>query len=654
MNFFSIDASSRRRPWPLRILSAGYLALAVMAGGSGMAASAAEIRELGPMINMNAPDTKLVQIKTTQVAPARVTPRVIELPALAEPKDAPLLPEAAFGQPQQIGIHRKVTEAADAVSTASLFTWTTDANGRHRAAISVHSAGAAGLRLGLLVEQLPLGTQLRVYAPGSDQTTEVAGSEVLRTLQRNLDAGETGADANTYWLPTIEGDQAALEIELAAGVDPRQLKVSLPQASHLKILPTDPEALLKASGACEVDVMCTSGYDNLRHAVALMEFVEPDGTYICTGTLVNNTNQDATPYFLGANHCISTQSVASTLETFWNGYASSCNSGQVSSDTRTLTGGATLLYASANTDTSFMRLNAAPPTGAFFASWNANAPSGAGVSIFDIHHPAGDLQKISTGSITGFATCTSNGDGTSSCNDSTLANGTFYVVNWSRGVTEGGSSGSGLFTSSGQQLMGQLLGGTSSCSNTSGYDVFGRFDVAYNAALKQWLNPGSTATTPPSSAALSPVYRFYNSTNNAHFYTSSQAERDYVIASLPNYHYEGPMFQVYNNAQPGTSPVFRFFNTASGVHFYTISAAERDYVIATYPTYQYEGPVWYAQTGAGNGASPVYRFYSSLRNEHFYTINPAERDLVEALYPDYNYEGAGYYAWLLPAGQQSF
>jgi len=84
------------------------------------------------------------------------------------------------------------------------------------------------------------------------------------------------------------------------------------------------------------------------------------------------------------------------------------------------------------------------------------------------------------------------------------------------------------------------------------------------------------------------------------------------------------------------------------VHFYTINPAERDYVIATLPDFHYEGPTWYAQTGAGNGASPLYRFYSSLRGAHFYTLSASERDYVIATLPDFNYEGIGFYTWAQP------
>ena len=141
------------------------------------------------------------------------------------------------------------------------------------------------------------------------------------------------------------------------------------------------------------------------------------------------------------------------------------------------------------------------------------------------------------------------------------------------------------------------------------------------------------------------VYRFFNASTGAHFYTSSAAERDFVIATYPTFKYEGPSFYAYTSQAAGTSPVFRFFNKNTGAHFYTISAAERDFVIATYPAFTYEGPSWYAQTSPGGTATAMYRFFNTSNGAHFYTISAGERDFVIGTYPVFKFEGPAYYAW---------
>ena len=104
-------------------------------------------------------------------------------------------------------------------------------------------------------------------------------------------------------------------------------------------------------------------------------------------------------------------------------------------------------------------------------------------------------------------------------------------------------------------------------------------------------------------------------------------------------------FYAYPDSSTGKDPVFRFYNATSGAHFYSGTAAERDFVIANYPQFQYETISWYAQNATGNGASPMYRFYNAKSGAHFYTISAGERDFVIQTYKDFQYEGPVYYAW---------
>ncbi len=46
------------------------------------------------------------------------------------------------------------------------------------------------------------------------------------------------------------------------------------------------------------------------------------------------------------------------------------------------------------------------------------------------------------------------------------------------------------------------------------------------------------------------------------------------------------------------APIYRFYNPTSGAHFYTISAAERDFLVQNNRSFAYEGPVYYTWTTA--------------------------------------------------------
>jgi pyrroloquinoline quinone (PQQ) biosynthesis protein C len=145
---------------------------------------------------------------------------------------------------------------------------------------------------------------------------------------------------------------------------------------------------------------------------------------------------------------------------------------------------------------------------------------------------------------------------------------------------------------------------------------------------------------------IMPVYRFYQVKNSSHFYTASLAERDQIIAKLSaTYRYEGVAYSVNMSSGVNTTPLFRFYNKKNGAHFYTASLAERDQIIATLSaTYTFEGVAY--NVSANSYPDPilaVYRFYNMRNGTHFYTASPAERDTVIAtLSATYRYEGIAF------------
>lgn len=428
-----------------------------------------------------------------------VRARAIALGEVAQAKVAAVKPLLAQrGVPQQIGLPRDVAATGTVASTTALLQWQATAAGGKVAAISIDSGLAVGLRLGVLVKSLPASATLRVYAQGAGKAYTIAAQDVLATLARNRAAGDTSDEGRTYWAPVVEGTEATLEIELPAQVSTAGVEIAIPRVSHMFSSPlSDTKAgnVAKAAvGSCEVDTACEPSYATESNSVARMSFVENGVSYLCTGTLLNDATGSGTPYFLGANHCISTQTAASTLETWWFWRASTCGGASGDANYTTRIGGATLLYASTSTDTAFMRLADTPPTGAVFAGWSVAAPV-LGNAVASLHYPQGSWQSISTGVLNSFLRCTplSPTSLDFSCTSSTQGSSNFVNTLFTRGSTEEGSSGAPLFTTigGGRYLVGQLYGGSSSCSNPSGTNAYGRFDVAYNARLRQWLAPSS-------------------------------------------------------------------------------------------------------------------------------------------------------------------
>ena len=639
------------------------VAVAALAGCGG--GGSASVAVSGGVVSINVPQTQArvqpasavqevspLQLRTQS---AGVVPRAtrIELGPLAQTQSQPA--EAGPGRALQIGQSRAIAQTSSAAATLGQFQWQSTADGGQVGAISFSAQGAHGLRLGVLVRQLPGGAILRVYSqsrPG--EVYQIAGLQVLQRIDANLAAGDSSDEARTWWTPYLGQDDATLEIELPPGTPVRSLDIAVPRLSQLTVdlralqASGDPQTQVGESAYCQLDANCYNDLVDERDAVARMIYVKNGGSYLCTGTLLNDRESTGTPHFISANHCIASQSVASSLQTDWFYRSATCSSSSVASAWRQRFGGATLLFTQGSTDTSFMRLNEAPPAGALFAGWTSG-PVSLNDTVASVHHPKGDLLKYARGGITGFYHCNVGTGATFSCTPGSSGDSSHYDTTYSQGLTEGGSSGSGLFKNA--QLVGVLSGGTSSCTASAGgnYGMYGRFDLAYAAGIKQWLwASGGGGGGGGGTDSRSAVYRFFNSTTGAHFYTSSAGEHDFVIATYPVFRFEGTAFYAYTGQAASTSPVYRFFNRQTGAHFYTISAAERDYVIATYPVFTYEGPSWFAQPAPGGSATAMYRFFNTQSGAHFYTISAAERDNVIVSYPVFKYEGPAYYAWTTP------
>lgn len=412
-------------------------------------------------------------------------------------------------KPVQIGINRL---ASNEGATASLppLQWISRKDGSSVARIEVRSPLALALRVGLQVDALDPRAELR-FAGSSEPSRVVAamgGMEIRRLADRD----------HVFWTPSTDGETQLIEVYLPRGASRAGTRLQAPQLSHLladsrndfKMI-----AKIGESASCNVDTACRVGelgtdFVSAKNAVAHMNFVVAgQGTFICTGTLLADTvTTSQIPYFYSANHCIDTQTVASTLNTFWKYEATACRSGVAAARVQ-LAGGATLLYSDPDTGTTtingtdglLLRLNNTPPAGTEFAGWDSTPLAGSS-NIIGIHHPAGDVKKVSSGQ--------------------QVAAGAYQnVVAWISGTTEGGSSGSGLFTAdaSGYHLRGGLYGGDAECANsgsianTKNRDYYSRFDVVF-PHVRQWLAPapptrirvnGSQPRIPGSPAATAPV-----------------------------------------------------------------------------------------------------------------------------------------------------
>ncbi len=258
-----------------------------------------------------------------------------------------------------------------------------------------------------------------------------------------------------------------------------------------------------SSGACEVNMNCSEGnnWQIQKASVARINVRVGASSSWCTGSLVNNTLQDFKPYLLTADHCGTNASATDIMQwMFYFNYESpSCSnpSSEGNLNSQSMTGAVKIANGgnAGNTGSDFLLLllnNDIPETyNPYFLGWDKSGDSS--ISGVSIHHPAGDIKKISTYT-TPLVTSAYN---------SVLSHWKVYwdATTNGHGVTEGGSSGSPIFNTSGK-IIGTLTGGGASCSNLTAPDYYGKFDWHWdkNGAtqtehLKEWLDPINSNVT---------------------------------------------------------------------------------------------------------------------------------------------------------------
>ncbi len=301
-----------------------------------------------------------------------------------------------------------------------------------------------------------------------------------------------------------------------------------------------------ASQSCMINVNCSEG-DNWRvqqKGVARMQcWSMEDGQVFagwCSGTLVNNTMGDGTAYFLTANHCAD-----GTPSSYWNYFefyfhyeCPYCNctsepgaityTGCTKVANSPIQGGSDfLLVKLKNANWSKLKND-----GLVLNGWSKSASaSTSGVSI---HHPAGDVKKIST-----YTQTLTSGEFHSSSTGEAGATNAYWIVPWAHtthgtSVTEGGSSGSPLFNQNGL-VVGTLTGGSSSCSYISAREYYGKVSYHWQSAgtsndkrLQPWLDPVPLSQTTCNPLDLTGNFYVIPA---AHIFSYNGATYNYIVFS---------------------------------------------------------------------------------------------------------------------------
>jgi hypothetical protein len=376
--------------------------------------------------------------------------------------------------------------------------WTTDQQGNKTWSLTIKSAGAEALSF--IFDHFDLNgksTFKVLNKKGELVHAIVTNEDELEDLQQHL--ALCFGDELTLMLSEPKGTMAS--------------SIHLDRVIYNYRSTGNPSAAkVNESDACEVNVNCSPVGDNWqdeKRGVARIYVVEPAGAGWCSGSLVNNTAQDCKPFMLSAFHCGENSTTANfNVWKFYfkyevTGCVNPTSGGTLGSNVITgsvkkadandgggNSGSDFLLVQMGTANNEATTINKLKTTGfnAYWNGWDANNTATTGG--VGIHHPAGDIKKIST----------FNGTTISSTYGGQVS-GTHWRLTWSsnsngHGVTEGGSSGSPIFNNSTGRIIGTLTGGSSYCNAQTSPDLYGKMSFHWTSngteaiyQLKPFLDP---------------------------------------------------------------------------------------------------------------------------------------------------------------------
>jgi hypothetical protein len=332
---------------------------------------------------------------------------------------------------------------------------------------------------------------------------------------------------------------------------------------------------------CNINVICSEGddwRDQINGAVRVSM-----GAGLCSASIINNTENDRTPYVLFADHCVSGS--PNNYVVYFNYQSTSCigTSGSLNQSIS----GTNLLYQediNSGADIALLRLTSDIPDSynPYYVGWSvSSSPPNEAIGI---HHPGGDIKKISF------------------TNDNVSAGGSganYWEFQYDLGRVIPGSSGSPFFNEDKRQvgvasyIYTNYCDPSPDCYCDQQYSHgYGRIDRAWSG-LSNYLDPlnsGVLSIDGISNSGINIVHDSYEDipydNQNSLLFTANVTSYSGQVDGVELHYNLGDSWQVQSMPRLGFGSVYE--TSIEGLYNgmlidYYILAVNSDGIIQTYP-----------------------------------------------------------------------
>tara|TARA_A100001015_G_scaffold179022_1_gene198979 strand:+ start:2372 stop:4750 length:2379 start_codon:yes stop_codon:yes gene_type:complete len=435
--------------------------------------------------------------------------------------------------------------------------------------LGIQSRGAFGI--GINFSQFLLSENAKLYIYDFEQTYYIGSFTSLNNK-----------DSEVLSTSIVKSDHVIIELTVPRN-EIKNIKLHINSIIHdsTDILSYYNNSSSNSREDCNINVICSEGddwRDQINGAVRVSM-----GAGLCSASIINNTENDRTPYVLFADHCVSGS--PNNYVVYFNYQSTSCNG--TSGSLNQSISGTNLLYQediNSGADIALLRLTSDIPDSynPYYVGWSvSSSPPNEAIGI---HHPGGDIKKISF------------------TNDNVSAGGSganYWEFQYDLGRVIPGSSGSPFFNENKRQvgvasyIYTNYCDPSPDCYCDQQYSHgYGRIDRAWSG-LSNYLDPlnsGVLSIDGISNSGINIVHDSYEDipydNQNSLLFTANVTSYSGQVDGVELHYNLGDSWQVQSMPRLGFGSIYE--TSIEGLYNgmlidYYILAVNSDGIIQTYP-----------------------------------------------------------------------